>query len=92
MQIPSLNPVGHQSTNWIWSQNQEERREKKEISVSEGLVRRTKRQVEGKKTNGSLGLDGRDGSVAILGDDVSSVKQAASHVLSLLGVAFDLEE
>merc|ERR1719456_1312315 len=31
--------------------------------------------------NGSLGLDGGDGSVDILGDDITSVHEAASHVL-----------
>jgi hypothetical protein len=37
--------------------------------------------------NGSLGLDGGDGRVDILGDNISSVHQAASHVLSVTGVA-----
>jgi len=37
--------------------------------------------------DGSLGLDGGDGSVHILGDDVSSVHKAASHVLSVSGIA-----
>merc|ERR1719456_948049 len=31
--------------------------------------------------DGSLGLDGGDGSVDILGDDITSVHEAASHVL-----------
>ena len=37
----------------------------------------------------SLGLDGGDGSVDILGDDVTSVQHAAGHVLSVSGVALD---
>ena len=37
--------------------------------------------------DGSLGLDGGDGGVDILGDDVTSVHEAASHVLSVAGVA-----
>ena len=37
--------------------------------------------------DGSLGLDGGDGSVHILGDDVSSVHEAAGHVLAVSGVA-----
>jgi len=37
--------------------------------------------------DGSLGLDGGDGSVNILGDDITSVHQAASHVLSVAGIA-----
>mmetsp|Transcript_6627 Transcript_6627/g.12784 ORF Transcript_6627/g.12784 Transcript_6627/m.12784 type:complete len:469 (+) Transcript_6627:65-1471(+) len=37
--------------------------------------------------HGSLGLDGGDGRVDILGDNISSVHQAASHVLSVAGVA-----
>jgi len=36
--------------------------------------------------DGSLGLDGGDGSVDILGDDITSVHEAASHVLSVSGV------
>jgi hypothetical protein len=39
--------------------------------------------------DGSLGLDGGNGSVDILGDDVTSVHHAASHVLSVSGVALD---
>lgn len=38
--------------------------------------------------DGALGLDGGDGRVDILGDDVSSVQHAAGHVLSMSGVAF----
>jgi len=37
--------------------------------------------------DGSLGLDGGDGSVDVLRDDVSSVHQAACHVLSVSRVA-----
>merc|ERR1711866_5574 len=33
--------------------------------------------------NGSLGLDGGDGGVDILGDDITSVHEAAGHVLSV---------
>ena len=37
--------------------------------------------------DGPLGLDGGNGSVDILGDDVTSVHHRASHVLSVSGVA-----
>lgn len=37
--------------------------------------------------DGSLGLDGGDGSVDVLGDDITSVHHGASHVLSVSGVA-----
>jgi len=37
--------------------------------------------------NGSLGLDGSDGGVDILWDDISSVHEAASHVLSVSWIA-----
>merc|ERR1740138_76433 len=37
--------------------------------------------------NGSLGLDGGDGSVDILWDDITSVHEAASHVLSVSWIA-----
>ena len=37
--------------------------------------------------DGSLGLDGGDGGVDILGDDITSVHKAAGHVLSVAGVA-----
>jgi len=38
--------------------------------------------------DGSLGLDGGDGSVDILGDDITSVHKAASHIFSVSGIAF----
>ena len=37
--------------------------------------------------DGSLGLDGGNGGVDVLGDDITSVHEAASHVLSVSGVA-----
>jgi len=37
--------------------------------------------------NGSLGLDGGNGGIDILGDDISSVHHAASHVFTMSGVA-----
>ena len=37
--------------------------------------------------DGSLGLDGGDGGVDVLGDDITSVHKAASHVLSVTWVA-----
>merc|ERR1719314_43260 len=37
--------------------------------------------------DGSLGLDGGDSGVDILGDDITSVHEAASHVLSVARVA-----
>lgn len=41
------------------------------------------------KTHGALGLDRRNGGVAVLRDDISTVKEAAGHVLALAGVALD---
>ena len=37
--------------------------------------------------DGSLGLDGGDSGVDILGDDITSVHEAASHVLSVSWIA-----
>jgi len=37
--------------------------------------------------DGPLGLDGGDGGVDVLGDDISAVHEAAGHVLSVAGVA-----
>ena len=39
--------------------------------------------------NGSLGLDGGNGGVDILGHDISSVHETAGHVLSVTGIALD---
>jgi len=39
--------------------------------------------------NGSLGLDGGNSGVDVLGDDISSVHHAASHVLSVSGVTLN---
>ena len=37
--------------------------------------------------DGPLGLDGGDGGVDVLGDDVAAVHEAAGHVLAVAGVA-----
>merc|ERR1719164_21007 len=39
--------------------------------------------------DGALGLDGGDGGVDVLGDDVTTVHEAARHVLAVAGVALD---
>jgi len=39
--------------------------------------------------DGSLGLDGGDGGVDVLGDNITSVEHAASHVLAVSGIALD---
>merc|ERR1712048_338202 len=39
--------------------------------------------------DGPLGLDGGDGSVDVLGDDITPVEQTARHVLAVSGVALD---
>ncbi len=39
--------------------------------------------------DGPLGLDGGDGGVDILGDDITTVHEAAGHVLPVTGVALD---
>merc|ERR1719326_366234 len=57
---------------------------------SGGLVVDTALEASGApvdELDGSLGLDGGDGGVDILGDDITSVHEAASHVLSVAGVA-----
>ena len=41
------------------------------------------------KLDGTLGLDGGDGGVDILGDNVSPVEHTAGHVLPITRVAFD---
>jgi hypothetical protein len=57
---------------------------------SGGLVVDTALEASGAPVNeldGSLGLDDSDGSVDVLGDNVSSVHKAASHVLAVSRVA-----
>jgi hypothetical protein len=39
--------------------------------------------------DGALGLEGRDGGVGVLGDDVTAVQQAGGHVLAVTRVALD---
>ena len=39
--------------------------------------------------DGALGLDGSDGGVDILGDDVTTVHHAARHVLAVAGIALN---
>jgi len=39
--------------------------------------------------DGPLGLDGGNGSVDVLGDDITPVQHTASHVLSVSGIALD---
>lgn len=39
--------------------------------------------------DGALGLEGCDGAVDVLGDDVTTVEQAGGHVLAVAGVALD---
>jgi len=39
--------------------------------------------------DGSLGLDGGNRGVDILGDNITSVQEAASHVLTVSGITFD---
>jgi len=54
-----------------------------------GLVVDTALEASGApvdELDGSLGLDGGNGSVDVLGDDITSVHKAASHVLSVSGV------
>merc|ERR1719495_1095380 len=40
------------------------------------------------KLDGTLGLDGSDGSVDILGHNISSVQHTTGHVLAVTGVTF----
>merc|ERR1712172_209710 len=57
-----------------------------------GLVVDTNFETSGtpiNKFNGALGLDGSNGSVDILGDNITSVEHAAGHVLAVTGIAFD---
>eukprot|EP00916_Digyalum_oweni_P009708 GHVL01016352.1.p1 GENE.GHVL01016352.1~~GHVL01016352.1.p1 ORF type:complete len:468 (-),score=45.07 GHVL01016352.1:77-1480(-) len=39
--------------------------------------------------DGALGLDGGDGGVDVLGDNITTVQHAAGHVLAVAGVALD---
>ena len=39
--------------------------------------------------NGALGLEGSDGSVGVVGNNVTAVEQAGGHVLAVAGVALD---
>lgn len=39
--------------------------------------------------DGPLGLESGDGSVGVVGDDVTAVQQARGHVLAVAGVALD---
>jgi len=39
--------------------------------------------------DGALGLDGSDGGVDVLGDDITTVHEAAGHVLSVTRIALD---
>merc|ERR1719296_200749 len=41
------------------------------------------------KLDGALGLDGGNGGVDILRDDITTVHEAAGHVLTVAGVALD---
>ena len=50
--------------------------------IGGGLVTDTELETSGTpvdKLNGALGLDDTDGSVNVLGDDITTVKQSASH-------------
>lgn len=39
--------------------------------------------------DGTLGLDGRDGSVGVLGDNITTVQQTTRHVLAMTGITLD---
>ena len=39
--------------------------------------------------DGSLGLDGGNGGIDILGDDISTVEETTGHVLSVTGIALN---
>merc|ERR1712020_341604 len=57
-----------------------------------GLVIDTNLETSGTPVNeldGAFGLDGGNGSVDILGDNIASVQETASHVLAVTGIAFD---
>merc|ERR1719278_708936 len=41
------------------------------------------------KLDRALGLDGGNGCVDILGDNIASVQEATGHVLAVTGIAFD---
>ena len=41
------------------------------------------------KLDGPLGLEGRDGVVGVVGDDITAVQKAGGHVLAVAGVALD---
>lgn len=55
-----------------------------------GLVADTKLEASRApvdELDGPLGLEGGDGAVGILGDDIATVQQAGGHVLAVTGVA-----
>ena len=59
---------------------------------SGGLVVDTALEASGgpvDELDGSLGLDGSNGGVDVLGDNITTVHQAAGHVLAVTGIAFD---
>ena len=39
--------------------------------------------------DGALGLDGGNGSIDILGDNITSVEETAGHVLAMTGITLD---
>ena len=69
-----------------------------EISTGDdgrGLVVDTDLEASGApvdKLDGTLGLDGSDGGVDVLGDDITTVEETAGHVLAMTRVALNLEK
>lgn len=41
------------------------------------------------KLDSALGLEGSDGGVSLLGDNITAVQQAGGHVLAVAGVTLD---
>ena len=41
--------------------------------------------------DGPLGLNGGDGSIDVLGDDISTVEETTCHILSVTRIAFHLK-
>lgn len=60
--------------------------------VLRGLVADTDLETSRAPVNeldGALGLEGSDGAVDVLGDDITTVEQAGGHVLAVAGVTLD---
>jgi len=59
------------------------------LSVEKALLWNLRKDCDSSYLDGSLGLDGGNSGVDILGDNITTVQHAAGHVFSVTWVAFD---